>query len=90
MAKRLKVTSATKPSEESQPAERWWKIPAVMAAIITGVAAIIVAIIGLGAPKSKPSEPVNIEQQTHGPNSPAVAHTGRNVIIVQPPSDKQP
>jgi hypothetical protein len=90
MAKRAQVTSANNPPAESPPAERWWKAPAVMAAVIAGVAAIIVAIIGLGAPKSKPSEPTKIEQQTHGPNSPAVGHTGGNVTIHQPPADKQP
>jgi hypothetical protein len=90
MAKRAQVTSAKKPPEESPPVERWWKTPTVIAAVIAGVAAVIVAIIGLGAPKSKPSEPTKIEQQTHGPNSPAVGQTGGNVTIHQPPGDKQP
>lgn len=90
MAQRVKATSATNPSEESQPTARWWKIPAVIAAIITGTAVIIAAIIGLGAPKSKPPEPGKIEIQTHGPNSPAVGHTGGNVTIHQQPGDKQP
>jgi len=83
MAKRARVTSAKNSSAESPPAERWWKAPTVIAAIIAGLAAILVAIIGLGAPKSKPSEPAKIEQQTHGPNSPAVGHTGGDVIIHQ-------
>jgi hypothetical protein len=90
MAKRAHVTSAQHPPGERPPAEPWWKTPTVIAAIIAGVAAIIVAIIGLGAPKSKPSEPVKIEQQTHGPNSPAVGHTGGSVSVYQPPGDKQP
>jgi len=90
MAKRVHATSAKNPPRESPPAERWWKTPTVIAAIIAGLAAIIVAIIGLGAPKSKPPEPVNIDQQTHGPNSPVVGHTGGNVTIHQQPSDKQP
>ena len=63
---------------------------AVIAAIIAGLAAVIVALIGLGTPKSKPSEPTKIEQQTHGPNSPAVGGVGGNVTIHQPPGDKQP
>jgi hypothetical protein len=90
MAKRARVTFARNSSGESPPADRWWKTPTVIAAIITGVAAVIVAIIGLGAPKSKPPEPIKIEQQTHGPNSPAVGQTGGNVTIHQPPGDKQP
>jgi len=61
-----------------------------MAAIIAGVAAIIVAIIGLGAPKSKPSDPVKIEQETHGPNSPAIGGTGGDVIIHQRQDEKTP
>jgi hypothetical protein len=90
MAKRARVPSATNPPGESPPAERWWKTPTVIAAIIAGVAAVIVAIIGLGAPKSKPSEPMNIEQQTHGPNSPAVGHTGGNVTIQHQQGDQKP
>jgi hypothetical protein len=90
MAKRAQVTSARNSSGESLPVERWWKTPTVIAAIIAGLTAILVAIIGLGAPKSKPSEPMKIEQQTHGPNSPAVGGVGGNVTIHQPPGDKQP
>jgi len=90
MAKRVHATSATHAPGESPPAERWWQTPTVIAAIIAGLAAILVAIIGLGTPKSKLSEPTKIEQQTHGPNSPAVGHTGGNVTIHQPPSEKQP
>jgi hypothetical protein len=69
---------------------RGWRAPAVVVAIIAGVAAILVAVIGLGVPKSKPSAPTNIEQQTHGPNSPAVGGVGGNVIINHPPREKQP
>jgi hypothetical protein len=88
MAKRVHATSAQNPPGESQLADRWWKTPTVIATIIAGMAAIIVAIIGLGAPKSKPPVPVNIEQQTHGSGSPAVGHVGGSVTIQQPPSDK--
>jgi len=82
MAKRVQATSAKHPLGESPPAEHWWwKSPTVIAAVIAATAAIIVAIIGLGASKSKPPEPMNIEQETHGPNSPAVGGVGGNVII---------
>jgi hypothetical protein len=50
MAKRERVTSSKHPPGESPPAERWWKTPTV-------IAAMIVAIIGLGALKPKPSAP---------------------------------
>jgi hypothetical protein len=90
MAKRARVTSDEHRAGESPPAEHWWRSPTVIAALIAGVAAILVAIIGLRTPKSKPPDPMHIEQQTHGPNSPAVGGVGGNVIINQPPSDKQP
>ena len=90
MAKHAQVTPAKPPLGESTPAERWWQSPTVIAAVIAATAAIIVAIIGLGAPKSKPSEPTKIEQQTYGPNSPAVGHTGGNVTIHQQQGDQKP
>jgi hypothetical protein len=49
-----------------------------------------VAIIGLGAPKSKPSAPVNIEQETHGPNSPAISGTWGDVTIHQRHDENTP
>jgi hypothetical protein len=90
MATRAQVASAKPSPEERPPAERWWKTPTVIAAIIAAMAAILVAVIGLGVPKSKPSAPTTIEQQTHGPNSPVVGGVGGSVIIHQPPGDKQP
>jgi hypothetical protein len=83
MAKRLQAASAKKPQGASQPEDRWWKSPTVIAAIIAGIAAISVAIIQLSEPKSKPSVPPHIEQQTYGPNSPAIGQTDGNVIIHQ-------
>jgi len=62
----------------------------VSAALIAGVAAIGVAIIQLSGPKSRPSEPTKIEQQTHGPGSPAVGQTGGNVTIQQHESRQKP
>jgi hypothetical protein len=90
MATRVQVTSATHPPGESPPAERWWQTPAVVAAVSAGMAAILVAIIGLGAPKSKPSAPMPIEPQPHGPNSPAAGGVGGNVHVTLPPRDQQP
>jgi TIR domain len=66
----------------------WWRAPTLIVAIIAGLAAIIVALIGLGAPKSKSPESMKIEQQTHGPNSPAVGGVGGKVTTTLPPSDK--
>src|SRR5262245_2005116 len=77
----LGITPARPPLGERPLADPWWKTPTVIAAMIAALAAILVAIIGLGTPKSKPSAPVHIEQQTHGPNSPAVGQTGGDVTI---------
>jgi hypothetical protein len=62
----------------------------VIAAIIAAMAAVIVAVIGLGVPKSKSLEPTKIEQQTHGPNSPAIGQTGGNVTIQQQEGSQKP
>jgi hypothetical protein len=61
-----------------------------MAAIIAAVAAISVAIIQLSRPTSKPSEPTTIEQELHGPGSPAVGQTGGNVTIHQQQTGQKP
>jgi hypothetical protein len=90
MAKRLQAASAQKPQGESQPEDRWWKSPTVIAAIIAGVAAISVAIIQLSGPKPKPSAPLHIEQQTHDPGSPAIGQTGGNVVIHRRQDEKTP
>ena len=79
----LGITPARPLPGERPPVEHWWKTPTVIAAVIAALAAILVAIIGLGVPKSKSLEPMKIEQQTHGPNSPAVGQTGGNVTINQ-------
>ena len=84
------ASSAKPPPGERPPADRWWKTPTVIAAMIAALAAILVAIIGLGTPKPKSSDPMKIEQQTHGPNSPAIGGVGGSVIINQPPRDQQP
>ena len=61
------------------------KTPTIIAAIIAGLAAITVALINqLAAPKPKSSEPTSIDQQTHGPNSPAIAHVQGDVNITYP------
>jgi hypothetical protein len=83
MAKRAQTAATKHPQRESKPEERWWRSPTVIAAIIAGMAAIVVAVIGLATPKSKPLEPTKIEQQTHGQGSPAVGQTGGNVTIQQ-------
>jgi hypothetical protein len=77
--------------------QRWWRTPAVIAAI----GSIIVAIIGgialvSGAftqrtdSKPKLSEPTKIEQQTYGTGSPVVGQTGGNVTIQQQGSGEKP
>jgi hypothetical protein len=90
MAKRAQTATAKRPQGESQPPDRWWRSPTVVAAIITAVAAISVAFIQFSGPKSKPSEVTKIEPQTHGPGSPAVGHTGGNVTIHQESGGQKP
>jgi hypothetical protein len=90
MAKRVQPPAGEHRPGESQPEARWWRSPTVMAAIIAGMAAISVAIIQLSGSKSKPQEPTTIEQQTYGPNSPAIGHTGGNVTIQHQQGDQKP
>jgi hypothetical protein len=90
MATPRKSGSTTQPEGETGLERRWWRTPAVMAAIIGAVAIIIVAVIQLAGSKSKPSEPTRIEQQTHGSGSPAVGQTGGNVTIQHQGSGEKP
>jgi hypothetical protein len=87
MATPKKSGSVTPPEGEAGLEHRWWRYPAVIAACVAAGATIIVALIGgfiqFAGPKSKPSEPTTIEQQTHGSGSPAVGHTRGNVTIHQ-------
>jgi hypothetical protein len=55
---------------ENAPTSKGWRNPAVIAAIIGAIAAILVAVIGL-MPKIKSEETTRIEQQTPG-NTPKV------------------
>ena len=90
MAKRAQPAVGEHPPGENQPDERWWRSPTVIAPIIAGVAAISVAIIQLSGPRSKPQAPTNIEQQTHGPDSPAIGHTAGDVTIQHQQGDQKP
>jgi tetratricopeptide (TPR) repeat protein len=82
MAKRAPSASAKHSQGKSSQDERWWKTPTIVAAIIAAVAAIGVALINQRAtPKSKPPDPTHIEQQTHGPDSPAIAKVEGGVSI---------
>jgi hypothetical protein len=90
MAKRSESASSQKPQNQSKDKQRWWKAPAVIAALIGAVAAVTVAYIQFIAPKPQPSALPNIEIQTHGPNSPAVGHTGGNVTIHQESGGQKP
>jgi hypothetical protein len=70
--------------------QRWWRKPAVItaggtiiAALLGGIFLISGAFIQRPDPKPKFSEPMKIEQKTHGPGSPAIGQTGGNVTIQQ-------
>jgi hypothetical protein len=89
MAKRTQTGAAKSPPRKSREGERWWKAPAVIAALIGAVAAVTVAYIQFIAPKPKSSAPTSI-QQTHGEQSPAITGTGGDVIINQRQDEKRP
>jgi hypothetical protein len=75
MARPAQSESPNTAQREGQPEERWWRTPAVIAAVIAALAAISVAIINQrGVSKPKSPEPTTITQQTHGPASPVIAH----------------
>jgi hypothetical protein len=94
MATPRKSVSAQHPEEEAGREHRWWRTPAVIGSIIValigGIVAISVAFIQRTDPKPKLSEPTKIEQQSHGPGSPNVGHTGGNVTIHQQGSEEKP
>jgi hypothetical protein len=105
MATPRKSVSARQPEGETGLVQRWWRNPAVIVAIITGIFSISVAVIQLAGSKSKQSEPTKIERQihepklseptkieqhTHGSGSPAVGQTGGNVTIHQQGSGEKP
>jgi hypothetical protein len=66
---------------------KWWKNPVVIGpiivAIIGGIFAMSAAFIQRTDSKPNVAEPARIEQQSHGPGSPNVGHTGGNVTIQQ-------
>jgi hypothetical protein len=94
MAMPRKSVSAKQPEGETGLVQRWWRTPAVIGsiivAIIGGIFAISVAFIQRTDQKPKLSEPTKIEQQTHGPGSPAIGQTGGNVTIHQQGSGEKP
>jgi hypothetical protein len=47
MARRAPSVSPRQSQRDRQGEARWWQMPAVIAAIIAGLAAILVAMIGL-------------------------------------------
>jgi hypothetical protein len=94
MATPRRGASAKHPEGEPRLAQRWWRTPAVIGsiivAIIGGIFAISVAFIQRTDQKPKLSEPVKIEQQTHGSGSPAIGQTGGNVTIQQQVGGEKP
>ena len=90
MARQTQPTAPHTQKRKSGPEKHWWRPPAVIAAIIAAIAAISVAFIQLSGSRSKSSEPTTIQQQTSGPGSPAVGHTGGNVTIQQQQGEQKP
>jgi hypothetical protein len=97
MATPRKSVSTQHSEGEAGLGQRWWRTPAVIAAIgsiivtiIDGIALVSGAFIQRTDSKPKLSEPTKIEQQTHGSGSPAVGQTGGNVTIHQQGSGEKP
>ena len=84
MARRAQSTSPQKPQHETTTEARWWKVPAVIAAVIAALATISVAIINQrGMSKPKSSDAPHIQQQTYGPDSPSIAGVQGNVTVTK-------
>jgi hypothetical protein len=84
MARRAPSTSPKKPQNGTKAEERWWKAPAVIAAVIAALAAISVTIINQRATSTpKPSDTPHIQQQTSGPDSPAIAGVQGSVTVAR-------
>jgi hypothetical protein len=84
MAKRAQSAFPQKPQSEGKPEERWWKTPAIIAAVIAALAAISVALINQrSAPKPNPSDPPHMSQENHPPGSPATPGVQGNVTVTK-------
>jgi len=82
MARRTQSTSPRTPQNETKAEEHWWKMPAVIAAVIAALAAISVALINQRpASKPQPSDAPPMSQETHGPDSPAIAGVQGDVTV---------
>jgi hypothetical protein len=87
MATSRKSVSTKRPGGETWLKRRWLGVLAIVVpiivAIIGAVAHLSGAFIQRTDQKPKFSDPIKIEQQTHGSGSPAIGHTGGNVTIQQ-------
>jgi tetratricopeptide (TPR) repeat protein len=84
MAKRAQSASPKKSQGETKTAERGWKTPTVIAAVIAALAAISVALINQrSGSKPKSSDTPQIQQQTHGSDNPAIAGVQGSVTVTK-------
>jgi tetratricopeptide (TPR) repeat protein len=83
MERRAPATSPNTSQPERKAKARWWKTPAVIAVVITALAAIDGALIPqctASTPQRSDAPPT--KQETHGPNSPAVTGVQGDVTII--------
>ena len=84
MARRAPSTSPNTPQGERKVEERWWKTTSVIAVVIVALATISVVIISQRtALKPNPTDAPHITQQTHGPDSPAIAGVQGDVTVTR-------
>jgi tetratricopeptide (TPR) repeat protein len=84
VARRAQSTSPHTPLHETKTEAPWWRTPAVIAAVIAGLAAISVALIHqCTASKPKSSDAPPMTQETHGPDSPAIAGVQGSVTVAR-------
>jgi len=86
--------SSKHPERKTGRGKGWLRNPTIMvpiiAAIITGIAAISAAFIQSPAPKPKLAEPMKIDQTSYGSGSPAIGQVGGNVTILQQGRGEKP
>jgi tetratricopeptide (TPR) repeat protein len=87
MARRAQSASPKQPQRERQAEDRWWKTPAVIAAVIAALAAISIAIINQRAtstPKTSDTSPIaGVQGSVTVTKDVAVTASGSGTAIMQ-------
>jgi tetratricopeptide (TPR) repeat protein len=90
MTKCAPSASPKQSQRERQDERHWWKMPAIIAAVIVALATIGVALIHpCTASTPQPSGASHTKQETHGSNSPAITGVQGDVTITYGISPEQ-